>query len=174
MRQREGARNSFSGRKPMYLLVDLLVPIACDQFIRPECLGKIALWCNGAIRRCNTANAPRRLPSEHSRTCLIVARQNGRELSVKRPVIWACGVWAARNTTWEVTMKRRVSLIGSASAVAAVSGQPALSQSPPVPGQPWFHTCLARSIFSVNLVRCRLSGISVNVAPKRCVSIMLS
>ena len=33
-------------------------------------------------------------------------------------------------------MKRRAFLIGSASAVAAVSGQPALSQSPPVPGQP--------------------------------------
>src|SRR5262245_66221292 len=33
-------------------------------------------------------------------------------------------------------MKRRAFLIGSASAVAAASSQPALSQSPPVPGQP--------------------------------------
>ena len=33
-------------------------------------------------------------------------------------------------------MKRRAFLIGSASAVAAVSGGPASSQSPPVPGQP--------------------------------------
>ena len=33
-------------------------------------------------------------------------------------------------------MKRRAFLIGSASAAAAVGGQPALSQSPPVPGQP--------------------------------------